>query len=113
MTVVIVSADLMATSRIAEAADAHGMDWQRVDTPSELPNDGERVIAVVNWGERQPEWGDVIDRWRRAGDDAARTVILFGPHTDRPGHVEARQHGIGPVQPRSRFLVSPAHWLRL
>jgi hypothetical protein len=111
--IVIVSADLMATSRIAEAANAQGLAWQRVDSPGQLPDDVEPVIALVNWGERQTDWAEALERWRTADGAASRTVTLFGPHTDREGHVEARRHGIGPVHPRSRFLVSPAQWLRL
>jgi hypothetical protein len=113
VTIFIVSADLMATSRIAEAATAQGLTWQRVDSPGQLPDDVGPVIALVNWGERETHWADAIERWRQAGRDASRTVVLFGPHTDREGHAEARRHGIGPVHPRSRFLVSPAEWLRL
>jgi len=109
---VIVGRDLMAATRIADAASAAGYDAARVDNPELLPSASDIGVAFVDWDDRQPGWGPSLRRWRDTAGEAGPRVLLFGSHRDVAGHREARASGIGPVLARSKLFVSLPSLLR-
>jgi hypothetical protein len=94
--------DLILASRIEEAARRGGATFQRLDAPSDLPPVSEVDLALVDWTDRQPGWGEALSSWRPTG--AEPRLILFGPHTDLAAHAEARSAGLGPMWARSRLV---------
>jgi hypothetical protein len=110
--IVIVGRDLMAATRIADAAVAAGYEAARVDGPELLPSPSDIGLAFVDWDDRQSGWGPDLCRWRDAAGDSGARVLLFGSHRDVAGHREARACGIGPVLARSKLFVSLPSLLR-
>jgi hypothetical protein len=110
--VVIVGRDLMAATRIADAAAAAGHDAARVDAPDRLPNPSDIGLAFVDWDDRQPDWGASLRRWRDAAGNPAPRILLFGSHRDVAGHREARANGLGPMLARSKLFASLPSLLR-
>lgn len=103
--VVAVGRDLIAGTRITDAARAAGYAATRADQVSNLPAPSEVAVAVIDWSERDESWGAWLRSWQDAGDPRPR-LVLFGPHTDLVAHAEARRHGLGPVMARSRLFTS-------
>jgi hypothetical protein len=106
---VVIGRDLIAATRIGDAASAAGFAATRVDAPQDLPAAGDVAIVVVDWSERAPGWGEALQAWRAA--DPGPRVLLFGPHTDLEAHAEARHYGLGPMLARSRLFTSLAELL--
>lgn len=105
MSVILLGRDLIIASRILEAAAHAKVEARRVDHPADLPPPGDVRLLVVDWGDRQPGWGDQIAAWRASAPESARPrVLLFGPHVDRAAHAAARAAGLGPMRARSRIL---------
>jgi hypothetical protein len=110
--IVIVGRDLIAATRIADAAAAAGCDAARVDTPDQLPDASEIGLAFVDWDDRQADWGASLRRWRDAADTPAPRLLLFGSHRDVAGHRAARANGLGPMLARSKLFASLPSLLR-
>jgi hypothetical protein len=96
--VVALVGDLISASRIASVAERQRVPFMRIDDPNQLPAD-DQVILVVDWGAREADWGQRIREWSTARPASRR--LLFGPHVDRAGHLDARALGLGPVIARS------------
>ena len=83
-----------------------GASVARVDAPSQMPPAGAVDLLVVDWGDREPNWGAAIAAWRSAGEEGRRPrIVLFGPHTDLASHRAARDTGLGPMRARSAFFA--------
>jgi hypothetical protein len=105
--VVAVVRDLMTASRIESLVGTAGASLMRIESPVALPPPSEADVLLVDWAERQPEWGAAIAAWRdNATPDRPPRVILFGPHTDLAAHAAARDAGLGPMRARSAFFGS-------
>jgi hypothetical protein len=103
--IVVVARDLIIFSRIADAAGA-GMPILRIDDPADLPGPEQVRLAFVDWGDRRAAWSAELQAWlRRAGETRPR-LVLFGPHTDRQAHADARAAGLGPMLARSRLIAT-------
>lgn len=103
--VAIVAPDLIIATRIADAATAAGHQVLRVDRPSDLPPASEVAVAFVDWGAREPDWGDELSSWRESAQHPAiPRLIVFGPHTDLAAHAQARAAGLGPMIARSKLV---------
>lgn len=102
--------DLITASKIESSVAASHASLARVESPSQLPPASDVDVLVVDWGDRQPEWGSAIAAWRDTAsigrDDRSPRVILFGPHTDLAAHAAARDAGLGPMRARSAFFGS-------
>jgi hypothetical protein len=97
----------MTASRIEGLVTGAGASVVRADAPDELPSAGEVELLVVDWGDREPNWGVAIAAWRDGGRDGQRPrIVLFGPHTDLASHRAARDTGLGPMRARSAFLTA-------
>lgn len=105
MKAVLLGRDLLLGSRIAAAADRSGAILSRCEVLGELPPPGEVDLLLVDWADRQPEWGSRIADWRGAVAAPPR-IVLFGPHADLDAHAAARAAGLGPMWARSRLVTS-------
>ena len=106
MTVALLARDLMMASRIAAAADRAGALFTRVDVPADLPPVATVRLLLVDWADRDPDWGDRIAAWCGDAPESARPrILLFGPHLDLAAHAAARAAGLGPMRARS-WLVA-------
>jgi hypothetical protein len=106
--VVLLGRDLIIASRILEAGARAGADVLRVDDPADLPAPGEVRLLLVDWGDRRPDWGEQIRKWRAAASAAQPKVLLFGPHVDLAAHAAAKASGLGPMRARSRLVADLA-----
>lgn len=104
MKAVLLGRDLLLGSRIAAAADRSGASLTRCEAPGELPPPHEVDLLLVDWADRQPEWGSQIAAWRGAAAGPPR-IVLFGPHADLDAHAAAREAGLGPMWARSRLIT--------
>lgn len=95
----------MTATRIADTLAASGHAVRRVDDPAELPAADEVSAVLVDWSERQPDWGAALRAWRDTATKAPR-VMLFGPHADIGAHTDARDSGLGPMMARSKLFAS-------
>ena len=78
----------------------------RVDDPDDLPHAAAVRLLLVDWGDRDLDWGARITRWCANAPQSVRPrVVLFGPHTDLVAHAEARASGLGPMLARSKLLA--------
>jgi hypothetical protein len=103
---VLVSRDLLFSSRIADAAARAGVELLQVDDPAALPPAASVRLALVDWGERRPGWGDALTAWCAWAPESERPrMVLYGPHTDLPAHADARSAGLGPMWARSKLLA--------
>jgi hypothetical protein len=104
--VALLARDLIVASKVADAAIRAGVEFQRFDDPSDLPPPSEVDLLLVDWGNRQPGWGEPLVAWRKQAPQSARPrVVLFGPHTDLAAHAEARAAGLGPMWARSKLIA--------
>ena len=104
--VAIVARDLIIATRIADAAAAAGHESVRVDSPAALPPAESVGIAFVDWGSREPDWGDLLAGWCAHAPVSQRPrLVVFGPHTDLAAHAAARAAGIGPMLARSKLVA--------
>jgi hypothetical protein len=100
-TVVMVGGDLMARSRVEQAAEAAGLRLERLafndlDALEQAPR-AEVVVLDLDDGGRE-----LIDRWvALAGDEAPRTIGYFS-HVDAALGEHAGANGIE-AMPRGRF----------
>jgi len=98
--------DLMTASRIESLVIGAGASVVRVDAPDQMPPAGDVAVLVVDWGDREPDWGATIAAWRdRAAEGRRPRIVLFGPHTDLASHRAARDTGLGPMRARSAFFA--------
>ena len=105
--------DLITASKIESSVVGGGGSLARIESPSQLPPPSEVGVLVVDWGDRQPEWGSAIAAWRDSSPaDRSPRVILFGPHTDLAAHAAARDAGLGPMKARSAFFSTLPDLLR-
>jgi hypothetical protein len=105
--VVALVRDLITASRIESLVIGVGARVVRVDAPDQLPPSQEVELLVVDWGDREPDWGAAIAAWRdRAADGRRPRIVLFGPHTDLASHRAARDTGLGPMRARSAFFAA-------
>src|SRR5207247_11322929 len=103
--VAVVARDLMIATRIADAGASAGADVHRYDDPARLPAADQVDLLLVDWSERQPDWGETLVAWCAAAPQSATPrVVLFGPHTDLAAHAEAHAIGLGPMWARSKLL---------
>lgn len=105
MKAVAVVHDLIIGSRIAEAARRATAELRLAGDVNALPPVAEVDLLLVDWSERQPDWGDRLRTWRSSSGDAHLTVVLFGPHTDLAAHAAARESGLGPMMARSKLVA--------
>lgn len=97
----------MTASRIESLVTGAAASMVRADAPDQLPPAGEVDLLVVDWGDREPNWGAAIAAWRDGGRDGPRPrIVLFGPHTDLASHRAARDTGLGPMWARSAFFAA-------
>jgi hypothetical protein len=105
VTVVIVSPDLLISTRIADAATRAGLDARRVDGPDDLPSPAAVRLAFVDWAARDDCWGARLAAWcASAPETNPPRLVLFGPHTDLAAHAAARAAGLGPMMARSALI---------
>jgi hypothetical protein len=96
----------MTASRIESLVARAGSSLMWVGAPDQLPPADDVDLLVVDWGERQPDWGAAISDWRGGSTQGRRPrVVLFGPHTDLESHAAARDAGLGPMRARSAFFA--------
>lgn len=104
MRAVFLGRDLIIGSRIAEAAARAGADLLRCEGIADLPDPAQVDVLLVDWADREPEWGPGLAAWRAAGGDRTPRIVVFGPHTDLEAHAAARAAGIGPMMARSKLI---------
>lgn len=105
MSVALLARDLIIASRITAAAEQAGVALTRVDHPADLPSANEVSLLLVDWDDRDPDWGDRLTAWRAVAPETSRPrVLLFGPHVDLEAHAAAREAGMGPMMARSRLI---------
>jgi hypothetical protein len=104
--VALLARDLIIASKISEAASQAGAEFHRFDDPEQLPPASDIDLLLVDWGDRQPDWGVslVVWMWSTHADPRPR-IILFGPHVDLEAHAAARGAGLGPMRARSKLLA--------
>ena len=95
----------MLGSRVAAAATKAGVDIRRIDSPAFLPPPATVSLVLVDWSERESDWGAQLAEWR-ASPTAGTRLILYGAHVDLRAHAEAAQYGIGPMWGRSKLVAS-------
>ena len=99
--------DLMTATRVESLVLGAGANLLRLDAPRQLPPAGEVNVLVVDWGDREPDWGPAIVAWRDAADPGQQPrIVLFGPHTDLAAHAAAREAGLGPMRARSAIYAA-------
>ncbi|MEX1070416.1 MAG: hypothetical protein WEE67_08380 [Chloroflexota bacterium] len=99
--------DLMTASRVENLVAGAGASLVRLDSPDQLPPAAEVELLVVDWGDREPDWGAAIAAWRDGAEEGRRPrIVLFGPHTDLASHRAARDTGLGPMRARSAFFAA-------
>jgi len=104
--VALLARDLIIGSRIEAAAAQAGVGLARVDDPDGLPAASNVRLLLVDWGDRDEDWGARIATWCAGAPESARPrVVLFGPHTDLVAHADARAVGLGPMLARSKLLA--------
>jgi hypothetical protein len=104
--VAIVASDLMIATRISDAASAAGREVIRVDSPADLPPADSVAVAFVDWAAREPGWGAWLAAWSTSAPESSRPrLVVFGPHTDRAAHDDARAAGLGPMLARSKLVA--------
>ncbi len=103
MRVLVVSRDLLFYSRIDAAFRRHDHEVRRVDGVDDL-SPGPTDLLLVDWTERQPEWGPTLKALMR--DPRGPRVVLYGSHTDLAAHADARTHGVGPMWARSKLVAA-------
>lgn len=103
--IAIVGRDLIAATRILDAAVQSGFTAVRVDRPDDLPSPEDVAVAVVDWSARDESWGGTLRSWRGDAGGGPR-VLLYGFHTDLAAHADARRHRLGPMVARSRLFSS-------
>jgi hypothetical protein len=96
--------DLMTVSRLESLVSSAGGRLTRVDGPHGLPPADSTDLLLVDWSERDANWGTLITDWREAATSAPR-IVLFGPHTDLEAHAAAQASGLGPMKARSALLA--------
>ncbi|MFN2483505.1 MAG: hypothetical protein ABR509_01020 [Candidatus Limnocylindria bacterium] len=96
--------DLLFGARIVDAAERAGATVRTIAAPAELPPVSDVELLLVDWNDREADWGPQLAAWRPAGGGGTPRLVLFGSHTDVDAHAEAKRHGIGPVMARSRFV---------
>jgi hypothetical protein len=103
--IAVLSRDLLISTRILDAADRVGLSAKRYDSPAALPLPQHVRLMLVDWAQREPEWGRQLHEWRSVADGPTRLqMILFGPHSDLTAHAEARAAGLGPMWARSKLM---------
>lgn len=106
MTVVFLGRDLMTATRLVDAAARAGVDARRIDAPADLPPAKDVRLLVVDWSERESNWGELMARWRAGAPVSAQPkIVLFGPHVDREAHAAAKAAGLGPMKARSSLAA--------
>jgi hypothetical protein len=106
VTVVLIGRDLLFGSRIADAAARADREFLRLDDPAGLPSWSSVQLVLVDWAERRPGWGEALHGWCAGAPQSERpSMILFGPHTDRVAHADARAAGLGPMWARSKLVA--------
>jgi hypothetical protein len=106
VSVALLAHDLIIASRIAAAAERAGVSFTRVDDPADLPPPTQVRLLLVDWGDRDPAWGDRLTAWCADAPETTRPrVLLFGPHSDLVAHADARAAGLGPMRARSKLVA--------
>jgi hypothetical protein len=102
MRIVLVSPDLLISSRIAAIVESGRGSLLRIDNPAPFGVMDEVDLVLVDWAHRGPDWGKQLNAWRAAA--MLPRMIVFGPHTDLDAHEAARSAGLGPMWARSRLI---------
>ena len=106
MTAVLVSRELLFSTRLGDICARAGVQLRRVDSPADLPPATSALLVLVDWAERTPDWASRLATWAGTAADGRRArVVLFGPHADLEAHAAARAAGLGPMMARSRLLA--------
>jgi hypothetical protein len=106
--VVLLSPDLLFSSRIAGIVERAGSEFIRLDDPERLATTEPMDLLLVDWGSRDRTWSAALAPYRTGPS----RIIPFGPHTDLEAHAASRAAGLGPMWARSRLLSSLADVLR-
>lgn len=101
MKICALAPELIAASRIEEAAARARVDFVRADSIDDLPVKSVDLL-LVDWGSRGPDWGERLSQWRATSPTAR--IVVFGPHSDMDSHAAATRHGLGPMMARSRLF---------
>lgn len=107
MTAVLICRELLFATRIYETAARAGVQFIRIDDPSQLPEATSVQLVLVDWADRDAGWAAHLIGWRAGAPESSRArIVLFGPHTDMKAHDAARNAGLGPMWARSRLLTT-------
>jgi hypothetical protein len=99
--------ELMTATRVESLVTGAGAILLRIESPKDLPPVRGVTVLVVDWGDREPDWGAALARWRDGAEDGRRPrIVLFGPHTDLAAHAAAREAGLGPMRARSAIYAA-------
>ena len=101
----LLSDDLIFTSRIAGTAHALGLEVRQVRILDQLQETAHRVQARCVIVDLAFPGLDLPDLMRRFGEGGkAPRVVAYGSHVDAPALHAAREAGCSPVLPRSKFV---------
>ena len=104
--IVVLSSDLLLSTRILDAADAVGSPAERHESPRTLPPAKRIRLLLVDWAEREPDWGTRLNAWTdTVAGPAQPRIILYGPHAALAAHADARAAGLGPMWARSKLVA--------
>jgi hypothetical protein len=119
LRILLVSPDLMATSRIAGLCREAGASLETLRSLTETPHGGPPDIVLVDLQALTEDPAVIVTRARvlavepRAGGQAAgSTVVAFGPHVARERLALARDAGADDVVSRGELLGGFAGLLR-
>lgn len=102
----------MTATRLLDAAARVGVVARRIDAPADLPPPGVVRLLVVDWGDRESDWGEKIAGWCAGAPGSAQPkIVLFGPHVDREAHAAAKAAGLGPMKARSSLAAEVSRLL--
>jgi len=101
----LLSDDLIFTSRIAGTARALGLEVRQVRALDQLPDLAARLGARCVLVDLAFPGLDLPDLMRRLGEAGARPrVVAYGSHVDAESLRAARAAGCAPALPRSKFV---------
>lgn len=111
LRILLVSPDLMATSRLAALGREHGARIETLRSVEATPRDCQCDIVLVDLQATPGDPGEIVARLRAllARDDAGAVdplLVAFGPHVARQRLDDARAAGADEVLSRGELLGS-------
>ena len=112
MSVLLLTADLMCSSRVAGAAAATGKALQVAMSPSELlAQAAGKTLVILDLDSPRADPANLLPRLRALSPPPAK-VIAFGPHVHAATLAAARAAGCDEVLTRGQFYAQLAEVLR-